>query len=404
MKMRRTLPSKIPGFSFSFSFSILLTAVLILDIDPWGFHTKVALADDTGAAQSDFIYPEVDQSIGEELQNGEIEIATKIAKIIEQAVLTRSPPGGALRDAHAKSHGCVKGNFLVNHDIPEGLAKGVFIPGKIYPVWIRYSNGKGLEDGPSSVKRADIKKDSRGMAIKLLGIEGKTLLQRDEMAGTQDFIMMSSPVFFVDDPEDYLSLIKLLFSDNKVKQKLRTILIPFSIGLKSTKTAAKIIGKQIDNPLKTRFWSTVPYQLGTGPDSVAVKYSARSCTPHTKVLEEDPHDDFLRHAMRDTLSAGPACVEFLVQPRTQNSMSVEDSITEWTEEEAPFYKVATITIPKQNFDTPEQNTFCENLSFSPWHALPEHRPLGSVNRMRKVIYAHISRVRREANGASLQEP
>ena len=122
------------------------------------------------------------------------------------------------------------------------------------------------------------------------------------------------------------------------------------------------------------------------------------------MLEEEPHDNFLRHAMRDTLSAGPACVEFLVQPRTRNSMSVEDSITEWPEEEAPFYKVATITIPKQNFDTPEQNTFCENLSFSPWHALPDHRPLGSVNRMRKVIYAHISRVRREANGVSLQEP
>ena len=83
---------------------------------------------------------------------------------------------------------------------------------------------------------------------------------------------------------------------------------------------------------------------------------------------------------------------------------MEDTRTEWSEEEAPFYKVATITIPKQIFDTPEQNEFCENLSFTPWHALPEHRPLGSVNRMRKVIYGHISRMRREANGVSLQEP
>ena len=78
--------------------------------------------------------------------------------------------------------------------------------------------------------------------------------------------------------------------------------------------------------------------------------------------------------------------------------------TEWLEEEAPFYKVATITIPEQTFDTLEQNEFCENLSFTPWHALPEHRPLGSVNRLRKVIYAHISRTRREANSVSTQEP
>ena len=384
--------------------SILLATALVLGANTLGLWTNTALSEDTNKIQSDFIYPEVDSYLGEELQKGEIESVTQIAKIIEKAVLTRSPPEGAIRDAHAKAHGCVKGTFSIDPDIPQGLAKGVFIPGKVYPVWIRYSNGKGLEDADSSLKRPDIKKDSRGMAIKLLGVEGKTLLQRDEMSGTQDFIMLHSPVFFIDDPEDYLSLIKVLFSDSKLTTKLRPILVPFSIGLKSTKLAVQIGGKTIDNPLKARFWSTVPYQLGTGLDRIAVKYSARSCTPHTQALEENPHKNFLRHAMQETLSRGPACVDFLVQPRTRNSMSVEDSRTEWLEEEAPFYKVARITIPKQNFDTPKQNEFCENLSFNPWHALPEHRPLGSVNRMRKVIYAHISRIRREANGVSLQEP
>ena len=97
-------------------------------------------------------------------------------------------------------------------------------------------------------------------------------------------------------------------------------------------------------------------------------------------------------------------MEFLLQPRTSETMSVEDVQTEWLEERAPFYKVATITIPEQIFDTPEQNKFCEDLAFTPWHALPEHRPLGSVNRLRKVIYAHISRTRREANGVANIEP
>jgi len=97
-------------------------------------------------------------------------------------------------------------------------------------------------------------------------------------------------------------------------------------------------------------------------------------------------------------------MEFLVQPRTSNDMSVEDSMTEWKESKAPFYKVATIRIPKQEFDTPEQNKFCENLSFSPWHALAEHKPLGATNRMRKVIYNHISRLRHEMNSAARQEP
>lgn len=81
-----------------------------------------------------------------------------------------------------------------------------------------------------------------------------------------------------------------------------------------------------------------------------------------------------------------------------------ESRIEWKEAAAPFYKLATIRIPQQTFDTPEQNTFCENLSFTPWHALPEHKPLGVTNRLRKVIYDHISRVRHEINNAKREEP
>lgn len=93
-----------------------------------------------------------------------------------------------------------------------------------------------------------------------------------------------------------------------------------------------------------------------------------------------------------------------MQPRTASSMSVEDSMTEWMETQAPFYTVATLRIPQQTFDTTDQNQFCENLSFSPWHTLPDHKPLGVMNRLRKVIYDRISRVRHEMNAAPRQEP
>jgi hypothetical protein len=108
--------------------------------------------------------------------------------------------------------------------------------------------------------------------------------------------------------------------------------------------------------------------------------------------------------MRVTLQKSDVTMKFLVQLKTSDSMNVEDSMTEWDEGEAPFYEVATIQIPQQNFDTPEQNALGENLSFSPWHALPEHRPLGSLNRMRKVVYERISRVRHEMNSVERREP
>ena len=95
--------------------------------------------------------------------------------------------------------------------------------------------------------------------------------------------------------------------------------------------------------------------------------------------------------MIDRLQGGDAKFDFLVQPRTSNAMSVEDCENEWTEAHAPFHKVATITIPKQVFATPERDALAENFSFNPWHALPQHRLLGSVNRIR--MPARLVRVR-----------
>ena len=61
-------------------------------------------------------------------------------------------------------------------------------------------------------------------------------------------------------------------------------------------------------------------------------------------------------------------------------MPVEDVTTEWPESLAAFRKVATIVIPRQAFNNPERDDFGENLSFTPWHALEEHRPIGGINR------------------------
>jgi hypothetical protein len=171
-----------------------------------------------------------------------------------------------------------------------------------------------------------------------------------------------------------------------------------------TRIALETRSTRISNPLQTRYWSMVPYRLGVGPDRQAVKYSVRPCSPTVNTLPKKPGHDFLRDALRTSLQNGDACMEFLVQPRTSKSMGVEDSRIEWKESLAPFYTIATIRIPRQDFDTPEQNEFCENLSFTPWHALPEHEPLGVTNRLRKVIYDHISRVRHEMNDVERREP
>jgi hypothetical protein len=339
-------------------------------------------------------YPGIDPELGEHLYLNEKPIAEALSVVIEESIRKQYNPGNARRDAHPKAHGCVKAEFQVLEALPDRLAKGMFIPGNTYQAWIRFSNGS------SDATRPDIKKDARGMAIKVLGVPGKKLLDNEDQATTQDFIMINNPVFFANDPARYLSFMHDANSDSFYGK----LLIPFALGAKGTRIALTTSSKRISNPLQTRYWSMVPYQLGVSSERQAVKYSARACSATTDSMPDKPGHDFLRDALRNTLQRGDACMQFLVQPRTSNTMDVEDSMTEWKEAQAPFYPVATIRIPQQVFDTPDQNEFCENLSFSPWHALPEHKPLGVTNRLRKVIYEHISRVRHQMNSVKRQEP
>ena len=143
-----------------------------------------------------FIYPDVDNTLSESLYPNETTTAKEIAKIIEMTIRKQYATEIALRDAHPKAHGCVRAEFKINEALPQNMTHGVFIPGKTYQAWIRFSNGS------SNAKQADIKKDARGMAIKLLAVPEKNLL--DEPAATQDFIMINHPVFFVNDPARYL--------------------------------------------------------------------------------------------------------------------------------------------------------------------------------------------------------
>ena len=85
-------------------------------------------------------------------------------------------------------------------------------------------------------------------------------------------------------------------------------------------------------------------------------------------------------------------------------MPIEDPGVTWDEALSPFRKVATVTIPSQAFNTPERWKFADNLSFNPWHCLPEHRPLGGISRARRQVYQALPIFRHERNEAPRPEP
>lgn len=97
--------------------------------------------------------------------------------------------------------------------------------------------------------------------------------------------------------------------------------------------------------------------------------------------------------------------DFMVQLQSDaRTMPVEDPRVRWDPARAPFRKVATLRVPAQPFDSPAQLQFAEDLSYSPWHSVAEHQPLGGVNRCRRIIYLAISDFRDAANARAPFEP
>ena len=359
----------------------------------WSTTIFLAALGTTGAFANDL---GLDTDLGEKLWPGEDASIQSMANTISQLLEKRFSEGQrpAIRDAHAKGHGCVKADFKVEEKLDPALTQGVFIPGQSYKAWIRFSNGSG-EINP------DKGADARGMAIKLTGVEGLKILPDEALEKTQDFVMISGPVFFIDDPRKYAALLHGHDSDNKAEQLLAvTKLSPRGIV-----NALELGSTKIASPLEHQYWSTTPYRLGVGKDKVAIKFTARPCTPLQSTIPRKPGADFLKEEMQATLSSKDACFDFYVQTfKDFKNTPVEKSTIEWKEKSAPLIKVATVTIPKQKFDSQAQMTFCENLSFTPWHALPAHKPLGAVNRARRVIYSTISKLRHQQNNVVRKEP
>jgi|TARA_B110000908_G_scaffold45599_1_gene55558 hypothetical protein len=84
-------------------------------------------------------------------------------------------------------------------------------------------------------------------------------------------------------------------------------------------------------------------------------------------------------------------------------MLIEDAAVLWKESDSPFMPVAAINILQQTFDKPEQEEFCENLSFSPWNALEAHCPVAALNRARKFVYEASSNYRHQLNGTQVPQ-
>jgi len=289
----------------------------------------------------------------------------------------------AARGVHAKGHACVKAYFDVNKDIDPQLQYGVFqTPGKQYKSWVRFSNSSS-----NMAKSDDRANDARGMAIKLLNIDGKNL----NGLTTQEFLAHNSPVFFVTDINDYNQFVASKGDPKYFLQGYN----PFKWRLRELWQLITAFTPPPYSPIWTRYFSNTAYKLG--PHNI--KFMMQSCTALPAKNPKQANDpNFLKNTLAEELAKDSACMQLLVQLQDPTKMMpVEDSSVLWKEADSPFIPVAKITLLKQKFDSSEQQQFCENLSFSPWNSLEEHRPIGALNRVRRIVYEASSNLRHQIN-------
>jgi hypothetical protein len=324
----------------------------------------------------------------EKIPQGEAEQIAQIIALTTQLLQMRYPEGMARRGVHPKDHGCVKATFTVNSDIPQNYRAGVFAtPGKKYPAWIRFSNATPFL-APDLGKSGP---DSRGMAIKLIGIEGDTLLS-EPGAKTQDFLLINLPAFAFPNVSEYLQVTKIqLAKHDDITSFFAPPLSPAR--LKTVAVVKKIKQTSLGNPLEGAYFSAAPFLYG--PDRVA-KFSVAPRSAEKTPVPENPGTNYLREAMKKSLDPAigkPAVFDFRVQLRNDDSLPIEDATAEWSETTAPAQNVATIEIDPQNFDNPFQVTECEHMAFTPWHGLTAHQPIGGINRLRRDVYIASSQFR-----------
>lgn len=315
--------------------------------------------------------------------------------------------GRAVRSVHAKAHGLLRGELRVYDDLPPVLAQGLFERPGIYPVVMRLSTNPGdiLDDSVSV---------PRGLAIKIIGVEGERLPGTENQV-TQDFVLANAPAFSAPDARAFLKNLKLLATTTDTPQIWKK---GFSAVMRGAETVVESFGgksatlKTLGGQRETHilgeaFYSQAPLRYGEHIAKLAVAPVSPGLTNLTGApLNVNGKPNGLREAVIDFFAESRGEWEVRVQLCTDlEAMPVEDATVAWPEDQSPYIAVARIAVePQDAWSEARAAAFDDGLSFSPWHGLAAHRPLGSIMRARKPAYESSAQFRQEFNQRRIVEP
>jgi len=320
---------------------------------------------------------------------------------------TYQDSGHAIRSVHAKTHGLLIGELSVADGLPAAYAQGLFAKPGSYPVVIRLSTTPGdiLADDVST---------PRGMALKVVGVQGERV-DGSENDSTQDFVLVNGPAFSAPTAKKFAGNAKLLAATTDKAPNLKRL---FSAVARGAEKAIEAVGGESatikalgghpeTHPLGETYFSQAPILYGDYMAKVSVAPVSSSLTALTDApVDLKGKPDGLRDAVVDYFAAQGGEWELRIQLCTDlDKMPIEDASSEWPQELSPYVTVARLRVePQQAWSEARAKSIDEGMQFNPWHALAAHRPIGSIMRVRKDVYAMSKRFRAERNGVDIVEP
>ena len=304
---------------------------------------------------------------------GEAEMIERVTALQVAMMKARDPKK---RGQHPKHQALLRGIFEVADSVPEAMRAGVFAkPGK-FDAFVRVSTGPMPKDSDPN---------PHAMAIKLIDVPGSP-------GGTQDFIMLDQPSFFIRDVAQYVKFFDAAMQDPAATGFFKTHPREFALNL----TFNVVIGNQMER----QYWSEVPIAMGEG----AARLALLPLTENLTGSDPATTPDGLRETLENYFVTNRRDAKFLFAAQRyvdQATTPIEDATAVWP---TPFEPIATLILPAQEFTSPAQYEFGEYLSYTPWHCVPEHQPIGGIQRCRRRVYEESQRLRHELNGVQDLEP
>lgn len=310
-----------------------------------------------------------------------------------------------LRDAHAKSHAILRGELRVHDDAPPQYRQGLFASAATYPVIVRLSTAPGF-------LQSDQVHAPQGFAIKVVGVDGERALP--DGASTQDLLMVNQATLPFGTLDKYLDLQKILekqptMSDKEAisayhKAKVaRTVLDALH---KPLPPVIEVVTAPFTELLGNTFHTMAALRYGDHIAKLSVAPKSANVTRLTGKQIAGDGDSAIRDRLRDFFADQSADFDVRAQLCTDlDDMPIEDAGALWDEDQSPHVSVATLHLPAQETYSNARRVYADDaMSFSPWHALAAHRPLGAIMRARRRAYPSSSDFRHDFNQVNPVEP